>query len=70
MWFNRNVVRHDHSRESAEEVVQLAQFLLNEFQTANHTISQVKDNSNDPWTLPLASNYNVNVDGAIFAQSL
>ena len=24
VWFNRNVVRHDHSRQSAEEVVQLA----------------------------------------------
>ena len=39
MWFNRNVVRHGHSRQSAEEVVQLVRFLLNEFQIANHTIS-------------------------------
>ena len=69
MWFNRNVIRHCHSRQSTEEVVQLAQFLLNEFQTANHTISQAKDNSDDPWTLPLASNYKVNVDGVVFAQS-
>ena len=37
MWFNRNVVRH--ARQSVEEVVQLAQFLLIEFQMANHTIS-------------------------------
>ena len=34
VWFNRNVVRHGHSRQSAEEVVQLARFLLNEFQIA------------------------------------
>ena len=69
MWFIRNVVRHGHSRQSAKEVVQLARFLLNEFQIANCTISQVKGNSDDPWTLPLAPNYKVNVDGAVFAQS-
>ena len=69
MWFNRNVVRHGHSRQSVEVVVQLARFLLNEFQIANCTISQVKGNSDDPWTLPLAPNYKVNVDGAVFAQS-
>ena len=69
MWFNRNVVRHNHFRQSGKEVVQLARFLLNEFQTGNHTISQVKDNSNDPRTLPLAPNYKVSVDGAVFAQS-
>ena len=34
MWFNRNVVRHGHSRQSADEVVQLARFLLNEYQIA------------------------------------
>ena len=70
MWFNRNVVRHDHSRQSVEEVVQLARFLLIEFQMANHTISLVMDNSDDPWTLHLAPCYKVNVDGAVFAQSL
>ena len=32
MWFNRNVIRHGNSRQSVEEVVQLARFLLNEFQ--------------------------------------
>ena len=69
MWFDRNVVRHSHSRQSAEGVVQLARFLLNEFQIVNHTISQVKDNSDDPWTLPLAPSYKVNVDDAVFAQS-
>ena len=50
-------------------MVQLARFFLNEFQTTNHTISQVKDNSDDPWTLPLALNYKVNVDDADVAQS-
>ena len=67
MWFNRNVVRHSHFQQSAEEVVQLARFLLNEFQIANHSISQVKDNLDDPRTLPLAPNYKVNVDGEVFA---
>ena len=69
MWFNRNAVRHNHSQQSTEEVVQLARFLLNEFQIANYTISLVKDNSDDPWTLPLAPSYKVNVDDAVFAQS-
>ena len=41
MWFNSlaYVVRHGHSQQSAEEVVQLARFLLNEFQIVNHSIS-------------------------------
>ena len=68
MWFNRNVIRHSHSRQSTEEVVQLAQFLLNEFLIVKHTISQEKDNSDDPRTLPLAPNYKVNVDITVFAQ--
>ena len=46
-------------------MVQLAQFLLNEFLIVKHTISQVKDNSDDTQTLPLAQNYKVDMDGAV-----
>ena len=39
MWFIRNVIRHGHPQQSAEEVVHIAQFMRKEFQIANHTIS-------------------------------
>ena len=66
--FNKNAIRHGHSRQSAKEVVQLARFFPNEFQTTNLTISQVKDNSDNPLTFPPTPNYRVNVDPAVFGQ--
>ena len=41
-WHNRNVAKHGSPRQSATQVVQKAQVLLEEFQIANHSISQPK----------------------------
>ena len=43
MWHNRNVARHGSPRQSANLVVQKAQVLLDEFQIANYSISQPKE---------------------------
>ena len=43
--------------------------LLDEFQTANHSISKSKEDVQELWAAPIAPNYKVNVDGAVFSQS-
>ena len=43
MWHYKNVARHGSPRQSTTLVVQKARVLLDEFQIANHSISQPKD---------------------------
>ena len=50
-------------------IVQRAWVLLDEFQTANHSISQPKEDVQEIWAAPIAPSYKVNVDGVVFSQS-
>lgn len=68
IWYNRNAVRHGSTRQSAQMVVQKARMLIDEFQVANHSVTQLRQESEVRWTLLVISNYKVNVDGAVFAQ--
>ena len=69
MWHNRNAARHGSPRQFANLVVQKAWVLLDEFQTANHSISQPKENMQEFSVAPIAPSYKVNVDGTVFSQS-
>ena len=48
--------------------LQKARMLIDEFQVANHSVTQLRQESEVRWTLLVISNYKVNVDGAVFAQ--
>jgi len=68
MWHNQNAARHG-SQQSANLVVQKARVLLDEFQIANHSISQPKEDVQEFWATPIAPSYKVIVDGGVFSQS-
>ncbi|KAL0017234.1 hypothetical protein SO802_004303 [Lithocarpus litseifolius] len=57
MWHNRNAARHGSPRQSANLVVQKARVLLDEFQTANQSISQSKEDVQEFWAAPIAPSY-------------
>ena len=48
-------------------VVPKARTLLAKFQGANHVIASPRMEMNDLWTLPMAPNYKVNMDVAVFS---
>ena len=69
MWHNRNAVRYGRPKKFSTLVVQKTRVLMDEFQIANHSISQLKDDMQESWVAPIVPSYKVNVDGAVFSQS-
>lgn len=68
IWYNRNQVRLGKPTQSAGMIINKAKEVIEEFQVANFTPSKPIVKEADLWINPKPPLYNVNIDGAVFAQ--
>ncbi|XP_023925795.1 uncharacterized protein LOC112037216 [Quercus suber] len=67
-WFNRNKTRLGEARQTLQEILRRARFILHDFQLAHLRPIQLKEAIDGCWVQPVFPWYKVNIDAAVFSQ--